>query len=61
MIGRWHMLSQTVLVAQYSVHIDRGVWTTMDNLNFGQAVDLGTKSCRGGTMVAVYITKWPLR
>jgi hypothetical protein len=55
------MLSQTVLVTQYSVHIDRGVWTTMDNLNFGQAVDLGTKSCRGGTMVAVYITKWPLR
>ncbi len=32
----------------------------MDNLNFGQAVDFGTKSCLGGTMVAVYITEWAL-
>jgi len=34
---------------------------TMDYLNFGQAADFGTKSCLGGTMVAVYITKWSFR
>jgi hypothetical protein len=36
------------------------MWITMENLNFGQAEDFGTKSYLGGTMVAVYITELAL-